>query len=280
MPPSALVFGEALIDRFPDRAVVAGAPLHVAAHLAHLGWETSVVSRVGDDTDGRLIRQVLEHQGVDISLLEVDGTLPTGTVDIDLHDDGSHSFTIHRPVAWDAIEGPDPVPSVDVLYFGTLALRDERSRGTLERIEAGFYGVRVVDVNLRPPADAADTIRFAATRADVLKLSDDELPAVARALGVQAEPGALAAAGPQWVCLTRGAAGASLHHTDGGSWERGGATVEVVDTVGAGDAFCAGLIDGLVRDLEPGRVLKRSQELATAVVRRRGGMPPSPGTNG
>jgi fructokinase len=280
MSPSALVFGEALIDRFPDRSVVAGAPLHVATHLVHLGWHASVVSRIGDDEEGGRIREALEQQGVDVALLETDDSLPTGWVDIDLHGDGTHSFEIHGPVAWDAISGPQRVPSADVLYFGSLALRDDRSRGALERIESGFEGLRVVDINLRPPDDGADAVRFAVTRADVLKLSDEEVPAVAAILEVAADPAALLSAGPGWVCVTRGPDGASLHRADGGSWEREGLDLEVVDTVGAGDAFCAGLIDGLVRDLEPDEVLERAQARAAAIVQQRGGMPPPQGTAG
>lgn len=278
MSPSALVFGEALIDVFPDREVVAGAPLHVAVHLADLGWGAAVVSRIGDDDRGRLVHDTLQERGVDVSHLEVDSSLPTGTVDVELHDDGSHSFTIHRPVAWDAIEGLGAAPQTDVLYFGSLALRDERSLRALERMEAGFAGLRVVDINLRPPDDRSEVVRFAATRADVLKLSDEELPAVAEALGTEADAIALTAAGPEWVCLTRGADGASLHRRDGGAWEGDGAEVDAVDTVGAGDAFCAGLVDGLVRGLDPVDVLEHAQGLATAVVRQRGGMPPAPGT--
>jgi len=280
MSPSALVFGEALIDRFPDRSVVAGAPLHVAAHLLHLGWAPSVVSRIGDDEDGARIRDTLRRQGVDDSLLQVDTTLPTGTVDITLHENGGHTFTIHRPVAWDAIEAPHPMPQADVLYFGSLALRDARSRSALERIESRFEGLRVVDINLRPPDDGADAVRFAVTHADVLKLSDEEVPAVATRLGLDTGPAALLSIGPRWVCITRGARGASLHAADGRSWERAGQDVEVVDTVGAGDAFCAGLIDALVRGLAPAEVLERAAARAAAVVQQRGGMPPIPGTFG
>ncbi len=68
MSRRALLFGEALIDEFPDRRVVAGAPLHIAAHLASFGWEALVVARVGDDADGRAIRERLERHGVGTSL--------------------------------------------------------------------------------------------------------------------------------------------------------------------------------------------------------------------
>jgi len=268
----ALLFGEALIDEFPDRRVVAGAPLHIAAHLAAFGWEALAVARVGDDADGRAIRERLEQHGVDTSLLEVDPALPTGTVAITLQPDGGHSFEIRRPAAWDAVEGPAEIPPHDVLYFGSLALRDPRSRATLERLLAAG-ATRLVDANLRPPDYDAEHLRFAVTRADVFKASAEELPEVARLLQVSPDPRSLFAFGPEWVCVTRGAAGAELHHRDGRSWEVPGEAVKVVDTVGAGDAFLAGLIDALTAGSDGGAALERAQRAAAAIVGQRGGFP-------
>ncbi len=268
----ALLFGEALIDEFPDRRVVAGAPLHIAAHLASFGWEALVVARVGDDADGRAIRTRLERHGVDTARLEVDRVLPTGTVAITLHPGGGHSFTIRRPAAWDAVAGPEVIPEHDVLYFGTLALRDARSRATLERILA-VGAVRLVDANLRPPDYDAARLRFAVGHADVFKASAEELPAVADLLGVAADPRALFAFGSEWVCVTHGAGGAELHHRDGAHWEAPGRPVEVVDTVGAGDAFLAGLIDGLTSTGDGAVALEQAQRVAAAIVGQRGGFP-------
>jgi fructokinase len=268
----ALVFGEALIDEFPDRRVVAGAPLHVAAHLVCFGWEVLAVARVGDDSDGRAIRARLERHGVGTALLEVDPVLPTGTVAITLCPGGGHSFTIRRPAAWDAVEGPEVIPQHDVVCFGTLALRDARSRAALERLlTAG--AVRLVDANLRPPDYDAARVRFAVTHADVFKASAEELPEVAGLLGVAAAPRALFPFGPQWVCVTHGADGAELHHRDGARWEAPGRAAEVVDTVGAGDAFLAGLIHGLTSTGDGAVALDGAQRVAAAIVGQLGGFP-------
>lgn len=272
MSRRALLFGEALIDEFPDRRVVAGAPLHIAAHLASFGWEALVVARVGDDADGRAIRQRLERHGVGTSLVEVDPALPTGTVAVTLHPGGGHSFDIRRPAAWDAVEGPAAVPPHDVVYFGSLALRDQRSRGALERVLAA-RAIRLVDANLRPPDYDSDRLRFAVAHADIFKASAEELPEVACLLEVSPDPRALFDFGPEWVCVTRGAEGAELHHRDGGRWEAPGAAVEVVDTVGAGDAFLAGLIDGLASTGDGTAALERAQRTAAAIVGQRGGFP-------
>ena len=128
MTRRALAYGEVLIDEYPDRRVVAGAPLHAAAHLASFGWAAAVVTRLGDDADGALIRRTAAAQGVDLSLVETDPELPTGTVTITFTGHGAHSFTIHRPAAWDAIAGPDPVPPHDVLHYGTLGMRSAKMK--------------------------------------------------------------------------------------------------------------------------------------------------------
>jgi fructokinase len=268
----ALLFGEALIDEFPDRRVVAGAPLHLAAHLAALGWETQVISRVGDDADGRAIRERLKRHRVGTALLEVDPALPTSTVAVTFRPDGTHSFHIGQPVAWDAIVGPAVLPPHDAFYFGTLPLRDHRSRAALSRLLAGT-AVRVVDANLRPPDFDAERVRWAVSHADILKLSEEELPVVAGLLGVDARPQDLFPFGPEWVAVTRGAAGARLHHRGGRRWEIPGEPVPVVDTVGAGDAFLAGLIDGLVPPGDGAEALARAQEAALGVLGHRGGFP-------
>jgi fructokinase len=270
----ALVFGEAVIDEYPDRRVPAGGPLHIAAHLAALGWEAAVVSRVGDDADGRHLVETAARHGLDTSLIEVDAGLPTGRVTIRIHDDLSHSFTCHRPAAWDATAGPDPVPAHEVLVFGTVPLRDPRSQATLSRLLKQTAGMVVVDANLRPSDIGPDEIRFAVGVADLVKTGAGEVQALADSLGVAATAEGLHGYGPEWLCVTAGAGGARLTHRDGGRWDVPGRRVEVVDTVGAGDAFLAGLIHGLRAGDDGGSALRLAAERATAVVGRRGGLPP------
>jgi fructokinase len=270
----AIAFGEALIDEFPDRRVVAGAPLHFAARLASFGWHAYLITRVGTDEDGLAVAETLRRHGVDSSLVEVDDTLPTGTTVIEM-DGTAHRFTIAEPVAWDAIEGPDPLPGHDILYFGTLALRDVRSRAAWRRIvDRSTAAFNVTDLNLREPFVDAEIVDAVVATADLLKANDTEIDEVARLLGLSSgHPGNLFEAGPEWVCVTHGASGADLWHRDGGRWTADGIDAEVVDTVGAGDAFTAAVVDAIVAGADGQEAVDRANRHAAATVGVRGGLP-------
>jgi fructokinase len=255
------VVGEALIDEYPDARIVAGAPLHVAAHLATRGWRARLVSRVGDDADGRRILSACDALGIDTSLVEVDRSLPTGTTAIALGP-GGHRFEVRFPAAWDAVAGPDPVPPHDALVFGSLALRHPTAAATVRRLAEVSTGLIVVDANLRPPHIDLDELAWAVGVADLLKMNADE----AGIIGERPD-------GPEWTCLTLGANGAELRHRDGRSWSAAGLITAVVDTVGAGDAFLAVMIDGLVTGDDPGEALAEANRVAAEIVGRRGGLP-------
>ena len=272
------MFGEVLIDEHPDRRIPAGAPLHVAAHLAVKGWVARPITRLGKDEDGSLLRRTMERFGVDTSLVEYDDSLPTGVVTITRHGE-DHDFTIHSPAAWDAIQGPEEIPAHDAFYYGTLAARDRRSAHTLERLlSASRAPLRVLDVNLRPPHIDAGVIRRGVERATVIKIGERELSTIAKLVGYESPKDLFAAAVDlTWVCVTSGAEGAALFDRSGERWDIGPADVEVAhDTVGAGDAFTAGIIDALAAGAGPRAALEAARDLAGEVVARAGGLPAPP----
>jgi fructokinase len=267
------VFGEALIDAFPDERVVAGAPVNLATHLVARGWSVALVSRLGRDADGRRIFDELARRGVDTSLLEWDDELPTGEVTVELSDD-SHDFVIHEPAAWDAIAGPAHAVRADVLCFGTLAQRRERSRAALLRLlDASTGMVKLFDPNLRFPHVSQEAVAIGLRYADVVKLNEEEVSQVAELMSLKAEPQSFfeAAARLQWLCITN-PSGAELHARDGSIYPAAAPAVEIVDTVGAGDAFAAGLIDGLFLELAPAEVVKRGVMAAAQAISVRGGL--------
>lgn len=268
---ASITFGEALIDEFPDRRVVAGAPLHVAVHFAAAGWHSMLWTRIGSDADGAKIRTTLQEYGVDAVLVQEDETTPTGTVHIDLPDQGEHTFTIRAPAAWDHIEPADSLPAHDVFYYGSLAARHADSAGALwQALEATAATFRIFDVNLRAPFDDLDTVQRGLGHATLVKMNADEfdrLPAT-EASQLFDRYDRL-----QYVCITRGGEGAELHTRDAGSERLTPKPMDPVDTVGAGDAFAAGLSIGLVTGESARRALQRADEVARSVLTVRGGLP-------
>jgi sugar/nucleoside kinase (ribokinase family) len=148
------------------------------------------------------------------------------------------------------------------LIFGSLPLRDPAAAATLWRLIEASSGFTVLDANLRPPwVDHAALTRLVAA-VDLLKMNADE----AATLGERIE-------GPEWVCVTRGADGAVLRRRSGHEWVVPGIATPVVDTVGAGDAFLAVLVAGLVSGDDPGATLAEANRVAARTVGQRGGLP-------
>ena len=278
--PEILCVGEVLWDSLPDGLFLGGAPLNVACHLRALGVPAAIASRVGEDVLGAEVLRRLPRHGLATDLIQVDPVLPTGLARVTLDDDGSPGFEIVEPAAWDAIEATDALlgraAGARAIVFGSLAQRAEVTRRTLERLcETG--ALKVFDVNLRPPYDDREIIRRSLERADLVKLSEQEL-AQLRAWfglpgGLREATAALAGAfGCGTVCVTRGEAGAVLWRE--GRWsEHPGFRVQVRDTVGAGDAFLAALLAGLLDGKDDGAVLRQANLIGAYVASQPGAVP-------
>jgi len=281
MAGEILCVGEVLWDALPDGLFLGGAPFNVACHLHSLGEPVRFASRVGEDELGREIRRRAERAGLDAGLLQQDPHLPTGFVAVHLDPKGSPSFEILAPSAWDRIEASGPLVeaarSARALVFGSLAQRDAASRETIRRL-IELSPRRVFDVNLRPPFDRREVVLECLARTHILKLNDAEWPVVCDWLGMTADihrgaENLAAHLGLETVWVTRGARGAILWHR-GRLIEHPGFRVEVADAVGAGDAFLAALIAGLLRDRDPSIVLDEANALGAYVAGRRGATPP------
>lgn len=278
-----LCFGEALWDSLPHGLFPGGAPHNVAFHLRRLGMESAIVTAVGDDFLGEEILRRLAAAGVATEFATVRRDRPTGTVRVSL-EGGLPSYAIAEGVAWDRIGLPEALaaaaPGASALVFGSLAQREEPNRRTLARLRALAAGaMQVFDANLRAPFDDPALVWELARGAHLVKLNDEE---AARLAGTapgegDAEKAARSVArrtGCGLVCVTLGAAGAGLLAE--GVWLRARARpVEVRDTVGAGDAFLAALVEGLLRRrVPPQAALERACRLAELVASRDGATPP------
>jgi fructokinase len=267
------IFGEVLFDHFPDgRRVLGGAPFNVAWHLQAFGEQPFFVSRVGADTEAASIRTAMQHWNLDTSGLQTDERLPTGRVQVSIHD-GEPAYDIVHPSAWDAIEPPAATPEISLLYHGSLALRDDASRRAWRSLRDSRPGLVFVDVNLRPPWWRREQVLRDIDGAHWVKLNRSELDRLApgqTALRTRAEL-LVGDMGLQGLLLTDGDRGASVL-TDAGDYfeARPARSLMVVDTVGAGDALASVMVLGLVRGWPLEVSLVRAQAFASALVGCRG----------
>jgi fructokinase len=272
------VFGEVLFDRFPDgHAVLGGAPFNVAWHLNAFGEMPYFCSAVGDDEPGERIREAMIDWGMDADGLCTDPDHPTGEVAVTLAG-GEPSYDILPDRAYDHIHQLRGGLTCELLYHGTLALRGPVSAEALYAIKAGSPKQVFLDVNLRDPWWVRDQVLALVGGADWVKLNRDELDLLDDSPGPKGEGNLAARAaafrenhGLAGVILTLGAEGAiGLTAVEPPVKVKPPADIQMVDAVGAGDAFAAVSILGIRRDWPIAVTLERAQTFAARIVGQRG----------
>jgi len=301
--------GELLIDFVPDAKGVSlaeaggfmkapgGAPGNVAVGVRRLGVASGFLGMVGDDAFGHCLRDTLAGDGVDVSPLKLTAKAKTALAFVTLRADGDREFMFYRDPSADMLYSPDDVDeaaikAASILHFGSISLIDEPARSaTLRAIEiAKANGVRVsCDPNLRealwPSLEAArEGLRLAISKASIVKISDYEIDFLTGNKDLIAGGRALWHDGVELMAITKGPDGAILM-TRKGEVEMPGFKVEAVDTTGAGDAFTAGLLTGLlavdepIADLSPAvlrEIAKRANASGALTTQKRGGIPALP----
>jgi fructokinase len=278
--------GEILWDVFPDGARFGGAPANFACHAAALNGSASIVSCVGQDRLGeQALAALAEHKVTTDHVVRLKAW-PTGTVTVEVDSQGKPSYRFGLDDAWDHLTWSDELAQLarqtQAVCFGTLGQRSAASRETIGQFIAATPpdAWRVCDINLRPPFLDDAVIRQSVAAANVLKLNDEELPIVAAICGVpRRDADALAQLVSRFslraVALTRGAQGAILLRGDQRS-ECQGLPANICDTVGAGDAFTAALVSGLLRGHDLDTINRRACEIAAFVCSQPGATPPLP----
>ncbi len=250
-----LTFGEALWDITAEDRKPGGAPANVALHLAALGVEVRLLTRVGDDPPGRELTAWLAGNRIDVNYIQLDRELPTGRVHVDASDPLNVNYEIAAPAAWDRIDaaaflGTAGKPPGTVV-FGSLAARQQASRASLLTLLESAE-LRVFDANLRPPFDGRDIIERLLGHSDWVKLNEQELGRICGWVGIAEDEPATAGArlrahyGLEALCITLGARGALLIDADG-LHRQPGFEVPVIDTIGCGDAFLAAWLAAALR---------------------------------
>jgi fructokinase len=287
--PLAIGVGEVLWDRLPGGDEIGGAPFNVVSHLARLGYRAAYLTAVGEDPPGDAAIGEMARRGIDVSLVGRARGLNTGLARVTVGLGGSPAFEIRRPAAFEQWGSRESV--VDqaiglrpaVLVYGTLAQLAPSARDGLRRMAEGSpASLRLYDVNLRDGWWSADIVAELLQFASVVKLSESEAQQLAPVLGVRPRRGAGAAAfcadlalrlGLRAVAVTAGPDAASLW-LDGAFASAVPPEAEVMDAVGAGDAFAAGLVDAIGERLDVAAALRRANALGTLVASRRGAQPP------
>jgi fructokinase len=285
-------FGEILWDCLPSGRHAGGAPFNVTAHLAQIGVSASLISCIGQDSLGDEILKVARDKRVNTQFItRARIGLATGTVIVTVDANGNATYELVQPAAWDEIKVPaealEAVSRSRALIFGSLAGRSPYNLDQLARLLEVKGPLKFFDVNLRPPFADPPLVMELAKRADVLKLNDGEvgqlahwlhtgelkpdtprsLDAIAAACATIAE-----ATNASHICVTMAEEGAAM-------WDRGNLVtapapkVVVKDTVGAGDAFMAGLMVGLTRGTDTRKVLETACRLGAFVASHNGATP-------
>ena len=277
----AVCFGEVLWDIFPDRKTLGGAPLNVALGMHAMGIDTQVVSKVGKDSLGTEIYEYLHQQGISPLLIKQCSDYPTGQVQVNLNEEGSATYEIISPVAWDQITLDSGIKSAvqqaDVFVFGSLAARNEVSKKTLfQLLELATFSV--FDVNLRPPYYTPELLIRLIKKASFIKFNDDELLEIAQFMGSDFKTlnqnihYVASKSNTSLLCVTRGEHGA-IYYDHGTIYSHSGFQIEVADSVGAGDAFLAGLITQLMQKKSPLYILEFACAMGALVAKHHGANP-------
>lgn len=280
------IFGEVLADIFPDQSVLGGAPYNVARHLQAFGLQSLMISCIGNDALGQALLSEMRILGMDCSGIQLDSGFPTGQVKV-ITKKAGHSYEILPDQAYDHIKtglldqlltGYKPA----LAYFGTLALRSKESRMAAKHFLQCCDCPRFVDINLRKPWYNQDIITFALEHADMLKINHEELQEIAGLLALGAtDPYAQAKTLQQrfalsLVLVTCAEAGSWLLTEDQQIFRTSSQEpATLVDTVGAGDAYTAVFITGLLNGWDMQASLDRASEFASAICSIRGAAPTS-----
>lgn len=280
----AVILGEVLFDSFPGGTVtLGGAPFNVAWHLQGLGASPLLVSAVGDDPPGKRVLASMRAWGLDTTGVQVIARQATGRVLVSLRG-GEPRFEILPDQAYDHVDVaglPQWLASgqVALLYHGTLFARGPGNRQLLEAVVATTAAPVFLDVNLRAPWWRLEHALHLARRARWVKLNDEEAVALCPGCSDASPEGQARrlreAFGAEVVFLTLGERGAVLAGPEGEARARAPA-VQVVDTVGAGDAFSAVAVYGVLAGWPLPTILDRAVELAGTVCAMPGATAPRP----
>ena len=279
--------GEALWDVLPEGKKIGGAPANFAYHVSQFGFNSRVVSAVGDDKLGNEILENFSEKNLNFLIEKV--PYPTGTVQVELDNEGVPCYDIKEGVAWDNIPFTPALEELAkqtrAVCFGSLAQRSVVSRETINKFLDAMPDdngqLRIFDINLRQNFYTKEILCNSMERCNILKINDEELVTVSRMLGY---PGIdlqdkcwilLAKYNLKMLILTCGVNG-SYVFTPGEISFVETPKVEVADTVGAGDSFTATFVAAILKGMKVSEAHRLAVDASAYVCTQNGAMPVFP----
>ena len=240
--------GEILWDMLPSGKMLGGAPANFAHNVERLGQPSVAISAIGSDAEGDQIIEAIKFCDFQRN------DYPTGMVNVVLDAQGIPTYDIVENSAWDYIEYTPDLHNLATnalaVCWGTLAQRNDVSRRTIVKFVENTPDdcIRIFDINLRQHYYDRDIIEQSLRLCDTLKINDEELITLTSMLDLGNNPcrELMQRYSLKTVIVTCGAYGSYIHTDDGTSYLPT-PRVDVVDTVGAGDAFAAAYVVSMVK---------------------------------
>ncbi|MDD4191790.1 MAG: PfkB family carbohydrate kinase [Mangrovibacterium sp.] len=282
MRKTVVAFGELLWDLLPGGKVLGGATTNFIFRINLFGDHGFLISRVGKDKDGEEAREILTKLGLAVHYIQTDPTYPTGTVPVVLDEKGIPVFTITPGVAYDHIVLRGAMlpllKQADCIYYGTLIQRTEQSRNTLYALLAEApRALKFLDLNLRKDCYSVPVIDESIKAADILKINDEELLLLKDLTGIPGDSlqglahRVITTYPLKLILVTLGEKGAFILTDAGRYLYDPGYQVEVIDTVGSGDACSAGFMHCYLNGHSPEESLKFGNAAGALVAATKGG---------
>ena len=277
--------GEALWDCLPDGSKLGGAPANFAYHASQFGNEAYAISAIGNDALGDQTLKEFDEKHLKYVMPRVD--YPTGTVQVELDEEGIPTYDIKQNVAWDNIPFTPEIENVakhcGCVCFGSLAQRNKISRDTIHRFldTTPMSCLKIFDINLRQNFYTKEIIQESLKACDILKINDEELVTIGRLFGY---PGLdienkcyliLGKYNLKMLVLTCGTNGSYVFAPGVKSFQPT-PKVEVDDTVGAGDSFTGSFASAILAGMPIKEAHKLAVEVSAFVCTQPGAMPKLP----
>jgi len=277
--------GEILWDVLPTGKVLGGAPANFAYHISQLGFDGFAVSAIGNDELGEEIIENLHRKNMNFIIEKV--SFPTGTVQVTLNDAGIPCYEICENVAWDNIPFTEEMKKLaqetKAVCFGSLAQRHPVSRQTIQQFLdiVPQEALKIFDVNLRQHFYSKELIDYSLKKCNILKINDEEILLLSQLFDWNEKSDIdickrlLRDYSLDMIVLTKGTNGSCVvtpHEISA----KPTPIVEVADTVGAGDAFTAGFVAGILKGKSVPDAHELAVEISAFVCTQQGAMPTLP----